>query len=91
MKKAVKLIVYGLVQGVGLRYNIYREAQQLKLTGYVQNLPDGTVGAVAEGTEEKLKSFIDWLKASPGASQVEKVKEDWSQKDSNYQDFTIHY
>lgn len=91
MKKTVKLIVTGLVQGVSLRYYTDQEAQRRKLNGYIRNLPTGAVEIVAVGEEEELKDFIVWLKTNPGASQIERNEETWSTKTDKYQDFTIQY
>ena len=37
------IVFYGRVQGVGFRYYAVNKANQLGLTGWVKNLPDGTV------------------------------------------------
>ena len=41
--------VTGRVQGVGFRYFVARSARNLGLSGYVRNLPDGTVEVAASG------------------------------------------
>ncbi|MHC4288506.1 MAG: acylphosphatase, partial [Planctomycetota bacterium] len=44
MNKIAKQIIFkGRVQGVGFRYTTQRAASRYELTGYVRNLPDGTV------------------------------------------------
>lgn len=52
---------YGTVQGVGFRYTACRIAAQYTITGYVQNLPDGSVKCVAEGEPGEIDRFIDEL------------------------------
>lgn len=37
------IVFYGRVQGVGFRYYAVNKANQLGLTGWVKNLPNGTV------------------------------------------------
>lgn len=49
----------GKVQGVGFRYTVCRIAEQLPITGYVRNLPDGSVELVAEATEQVLSELMD--------------------------------
>ena len=44
---SVQAIVYGFVQGVFFRAFVIRRAKELGLTGYVRNLPQGTVEVVA--------------------------------------------
>jgi acylphosphatase len=70
---ARKYIVRGQVQGVGYRFFVVREARALDLSGYVRNLPDGTVEIVAEGTEEVLRELERRLSDGPPASIVQSV------------------
>ena len=58
-ENTVRIIVSGLVQGVGFRYYIYRQANSLGLTGYVRNLPDGRVEMVCEGSREESARFVE--------------------------------
>ena len=69
--------VKGIVQGVGYRYFAQRSAMALALGGYAKNLPDGDVEVVAEGSREKLESFMDDLKRGPSMSAVESVQTRW--------------
>lgn len=48
----------GMVQGVGFRYTTQHLASKYRVTGYVQNLPDGRVHLLAEGEPEELDRFI---------------------------------
>lgn len=49
---------YGNVQGVGFRYTSVRLAAHLPVTGYVKNLPDGSVQLVAEGQTHDLDRLL---------------------------------
>ena len=49
----------GRVQGVGFRYTTTHVAQRFAVAGYVQNMPDGRVCVVAEGTREVVAAFVD--------------------------------
>ncbi len=55
-----RLHVYysGRVQGVGFRYAVREAAQELRVGGWVRNLPDGRVELVAEGSDEVLDQLI---------------------------------
>jgi len=48
----------GRVQGVGFRYTCQRVAAGYPVTGYVRNLPDGSVQLVAEGEAEIVQQFL---------------------------------
>ncbi len=51
-------IFSGDVQGVGFRYRAVHTARYLGVTGWVRNLPDGSVEMEAEGTAQDLESLI---------------------------------
>lgn len=55
------MIFYGRVQGVGFRYYAVHKARSLGLTGWVQNLYDGTVEMEVQGTEQDICMLIDYL------------------------------
>jgi acylphosphatase len=48
----------GRVQGVGFRYMTTSIAQRFAVKGFVQNLSDGRVRLVAEGTVSELNAFL---------------------------------
>lgn len=48
----------GRVQGVGFRYTTREMAAGFAVTGFVQNLSDGCVLLVAEGTADELDRFL---------------------------------
>jgi len=75
MKKQGAIIkVFGRVQGVGFRYYAHKKAAGLKLAGFVQNKPDGSVYIEVEGPEEKLDEFILWCHQGPGWARVTNVQ-----------------
>jgi acylphosphatase len=73
--QARRYIVRGRVQGVGFRWFVDFEARQLGLAGWVRNLPDGTVEALAMGTEEQLAALYQKLRKGPRAARVDEVLE----------------
>lgn len=66
----VSVRVEGRVQGVGFRHFTYKTAVELGLTGWVRNLADGTVEAVAEGPQERIDRWLEELRQGPPASRV---------------------
>ena len=53
-----RLVVEGCVQGVGYRALVTFHARNLKVQGFVRNLPDETVEIVCEADNEKLMDFL---------------------------------
>jgi acylphosphatase len=88
---SVQAIVYGYVQGVLFRDFVSRRATELGLTGYVRNLPEGSVEVNAEGRRKQLEKLISYLKMGPPAAEVEKVVVNWSEYTGNYSRFAIRY
>jgi acylphosphatase len=72
--ETVRIQVYGRVQGVGFRAMVARKANELGVTGWVRNRFDGTVEAILQGTAADTGYLIEWIKASPGASVVERLR-----------------
>ena len=86
--KAVKVIIYGKVQGVGFRNFVFLHAKKLNVRGYVKNNPDGTVEAVFEGDENNINKMIELCKKGPERARVDKI--DIKEVEiNNYQDFKI--
>ena len=52
------IIFYGYVQGVGFRWKAKHTARRLGISGWVRNLPDGSVEMEAEGTERDISDLI---------------------------------
>ena len=65
--------ISGRVQGVGFRYATQACAEQLGLTGWVSNLPNGDVAAEASGSAEALDAFEQWLHSGPSHARVRSV------------------
>jgi len=72
---ARRWLIHGRVQGVGFRYFVEREAQQLALTGYARNLDDGRVEVYAAGPPEKIAQLAGLLRVGPRWGDVRGVEE----------------
>ncbi|MHB8680380.1 MAG: acylphosphatase [Rudaea sp.] len=68
-----KFNVRGRVQGVFFRASTRNEAQRLGLTGYVKNLPDGSVEILACGNATAIDELERWLHIGPPAARVDTV------------------
>ena len=62
-----------MVQGVFFRQTTRKVARRLGLTGFVKNMPDGSVYIEAEGSEDKLYELLDFAKKGPEYARVDKV------------------
>jgi acylphosphatase len=89
MNRHLSILVSGRVQGVFYRASARSKAEELGITGFVQNLPDGKVYMEVEGTDEMLDGFKAWCAEGPPRAQVERVeiKEGTLQ---NFTSFGIH-
>ena len=68
------LRVHGRVQGVSFRLSAQECALALGLTGWVRNLADGSVEALAEGPSAKLTEWVDWCRHGPTAARVQTLE-----------------
>lgn len=81
--------VYGIVQGVGFRYFVYRKAKELGLVGFAKNLYDGSVLVIVEGEKEKLEKLYDFLKVGPSYASVDKIEVKYSSPTGTFNGFFI--
>jgi acylphosphatase len=91
VKKRATIVISGDVQDVGFRGTIMRLAQKANLTGYVENLPNGTVRAVCEGEEKSIKGLIKKLDIRNGDIYVEKIEAKWSKVQGKFKYFEVKH
>ncbi len=59
MDQTAKHVIFqGHVQGVGFRYTAHHIAGRYNVTGYVRNLPDGTVEMLLQGPAEDVDNCL---------------------------------
>lgn len=87
--RATRILVTGAVQGVGFRYHARRAARVLGLRGYVRNLPDGRVEAVASGPEDGLTRFLAEIRRGPRGSRVDDIETMDAELDDGLDTFLI--
>ena len=71
---ARRYLISGIVQGVGFRFFTEHAASVEGICGYVRNLPDGSVEAVAEGDAEAVDRFERALRRGPRSGRVQNVR-----------------
>lgn len=73
-----------MVQGVGFRMFVQREAAKLGIGGYTRNLRDGRVEVFASGTLSQLGALRLVLERGPRLSLVSGVREEEAHPDTHY-------
>lgn len=91
MKTAAHIIVKGLVQGVGFRWFVEREAKQLGLKGYVKNLFNGDVEVEVEGERGLIEDLIKQLRVGNRSSRVTDVLVSWQEYQDKHSNFRIAF
>jgi acylphosphatase len=81
--------VSGEVQGVGFRFFAQRAAARHQVVGYVKNLEDGRVEALAEGSAQSVEAFKDELVTGPRYSSVNHFEEIIVDPSGTYSSFRI--
>ncbi|ROQ39459.1 acylphosphatase [Frondihabitans sp. PhB188] len=70
-----RLLVDGVVQGVGFRYWTEHEANRIGVAGFVRNREDGRVEIEAEGTPDRVAELLAWVRdGGPAAARVDGVE-----------------
>lgn len=80
----------GHVQGVGFRYTTASIAQHHAVKGFVQNVPDGRVLLVAEGTTRELDQFLQAVRERLG-QYIRQKATDQSAASQEFTDFRIRH
>ena len=84
-----KLLIRGIVQGVGFRYFCYRTATRLDLVGWVKNMPTGSVEVVAEGNRGALEIFIKEVKTGSMHATITGIDVSWTEFTGKHSSFDI--
>ena len=88
-KIARRFFISGDVQGVGFRFFAQRAAARHQIVGFVKNLDDGRVEALAEGPQQNVDAFKDELATGPRFSSVDHFEEINIEPSGNYSSFRI--
>ena len=71
--QATYLILHGRVQVVFYRDWTVDTARALGITGWVRNLPEGTVEAHLEGAESALAQMVEAMRDGPPRARVDRI------------------
>ncbi len=83
MKKSVRLIITGSVQGIFFRQFIKDHADKHSVSGYLRGLEDGKLEVFLEGQNTKVDEMIAVCKQGPKHAHIRNVEE----KPETFQDF----
>jgi acylphosphatase len=89
-KIAHHVSVTGRVQGVFFRAWMRKQAEELGVTGWVRNCPDGRVDSHVEGEEAAVQQLIERLHRGPPAACVEDVHV-WKVELFDFDDFEVRH
>jgi len=81
--------VSGRVQHVWFRGWTIETARSLGLTGWVRNLPDGSVEGQAQGRPEVLERFRERLHEGPPSARVTEVRAEFADLPERFPDFHV--
>jgi acylphosphatase len=83
------LFVSGVVQGVSFRASTQDQARRRGIVGWVKNLDDGRVEAVAQGSKDRMRELVAWCRKGPPAAKVEKLDVTWEEVGDEFRDFEV--
>ena len=85
-----RCVVRGRVQGVGFRWFVTRNAEELGVRGTIRNRADGAVEMVlqADGSET-LEAMLDRVRRGPPGSRVQEVECEPMEEGSRYAGFEV--
>jgi acylphosphatase len=88
MKKAVKILIKGTVQGVFFRNFVKENADKLGLKGFVRNLDSSKVEVFAEGDVDNIDKFYEICKIGPKHAVIKETKIE-EQKFQDFKEFKV--
>jgi acylphosphatase len=86
-----RVLISGLVQGIGFRYFVTSRAEQYPITGYVRNLDTGSVEVVAEGEKQQVYDFLRALRKGPTHAEIMNFQAEWSPPSGEFENFFVKY
>jgi acylphosphatase len=88
MKKQAHIYYSGQVQGIGFRYTFQDIANYHKVLGWVKNLDDARVEAMAQAEEEALNVFLQQVNHH-FSHYIKEVNLEWLPPSGEFRDFKV--
>ena len=89
-EQSIHVIYSGSVQGVGFRFAAEDAARRTGVSGYVKNLPDGSVETVCEGTKDQLDDFLKYVETRMDG-YIRNANVCWQPGTGRYNGFEIRF
>jgi len=89
MRIARRFLITGRVQGVGFRYFVHDYATREGVTGWVRNLPNGSVEAFIEGETDAVTRVERAIRRGPAGARVERVDTSVEESGGAFKTFSI--
>lgn len=86
-----RVLISGLVTGVGFRYFVTSRAERFSITGFVRNLDTGSVEIEVEGERQEVYDFLMEVKPGPANAVVQSFQTEWKQYEQKYDKFFVKY
>ena len=86
-----EIIASGMVQGVGFRYYVLRNAEKLGLKGFTKNLTDGEVYTIVEGERFLVEELYNLIRIGPAYANVRNASIKWEEPKNEFKRFEIRY
>ncbi len=87
----MQCVITGKVQDVAYRAYAQDSADALGITGWIKNMPDGTVVVCAQGMPDILKEYVEYLHEGSLRAVVEGVAIEWGTPKLVFTDFSIKH
>jgi len=87
----VRVLVGGLVQGVGFRHATKTRADRFAVRGFIKNLTGGKVEALFEGESGAVERMIEYCKVGPFGAHVKEVELRWEEYKGDIKDFRVEH
>lgn len=87
-----EILAEGMVQGVGFRYFVLRNAQQLGLKGFTKNIYTGDqVLTVVEGRKASIEELFKIIRIGPMHASVNRCTIGWEEYRGEFSSFEIRH
>lgn len=89
MIEQLDIEIIGRVQGVYYRTTLSSIAHSIGINGFVENLDNGSVHVLAQGTREKLEEFLSQTQRGSFVTKVQGLSFKFSKPKKEYSDFEV--
>jgi acylphosphatase len=89
LETRARILISGKVQGVLFRKEMTDRARYLGVAGWVRNLRDGRVEAIAEGEKSNIEELLRFCRVGPPGARVTNVDVSWLEFAGDFRGFRI--